>query len=108
MPCPSISTRADPLLQQGHAEAAAGLIGEDGLPTGLDGVDNFKAALQKLKDGGKYGLSIHSTAGDSQWRIFYSLLGQQDGQFLEAPTATSCRATTSTRPSRRPPWLPTG
>jgi multiple sugar transport system substrate-binding protein len=62
---------------------AAGLIGADGLPTGLDGVDNFKAALQKLKDGGSdYGVSIHSAAGDSQWRIFYSLLGQQDGQFL--------------------------
>jgi multiple sugar transport system substrate-binding protein len=64
---------------------AAGLLGDDGLPKGLDGVDNFKAALQKLKDGGaEYGVSIHSAAGDSQWRIFYSLLGQQDGQFLDA------------------------
>jgi multiple sugar transport system substrate-binding protein len=63
--------------------AAAGLLGDDGLPKGLDGVDNFKAALQKLKDGGaEYGVSIHSAAGDSQWRIFYSLFGQQDGQFL--------------------------
>ena len=66
------------------ALAAAGLIGEDGLPTGLDGVDNFKGALQKLKDGGaEYGVSIHSAAGDSQWRIFYSLLAQQDGVFLQ-------------------------
>lgn len=65
--------------------AKAGLIGDDGLPKGLDGVDNFKAALQKLKDGGAdYGVSIHSAAGDSQWRIFYSLLGQQDGRFLDA------------------------
>lgn len=64
---------------------AAGLLGDDGLPKGLDGVDNFKAALQKLKDGGaEYGVSIHSAAGDSQWRIFYSLFGQQDGQFLDA------------------------
>lgn len=63
--------------------AAAGLLDANGLPTGLDGVDNFKAALQKLKDAGnEYGISIHSAAGDSLWRIFYSLLGQQDGQFL--------------------------
>lgn len=61
----------------------AGLIGTDGLPTGLDGIDNFNAALKKLQEGGaQYGLSIHDAAGDSMWRIFYSLFGQQDGQFL--------------------------
>jgi multiple sugar transport system substrate-binding protein len=63
---------------------AAGLLGDDGLPKGLDGVDNFKAALKKLQDGGtQYGISIHDAAGDSMWRIFYSLLGQQDGVFLK-------------------------
>jgi multiple sugar transport system substrate-binding protein len=62
----------------------AGLLGDDGLPKGLDGVDNFTAALKKLKDGGaEYGLSMHDGAGDSQWRIFYSLFGQQDGVFLK-------------------------
>lgn len=63
--------------------AAAGLIGADGLPTGLDGIDNFSAALKKLQEGGaEYGISIHDGAGDSMWRIFYSLFGQQDGKFL--------------------------
>ena len=63
--------------------AAAGLLGQDGLPKGLDGADNFHAALEKLKAGGsEYGVSIHSAAGDSQWRIFYSLFSQQGGKFL--------------------------
>ncbi|CDX24631.1 ABC-type sugar transport system, periplasmic component [Mesorhizobium sp. ORS 3324] len=63
--------------------AAAGLLGADGLPKGLDGVDNFHAALEKLKaSGSEYGVSIHSAAGDSQWRIFYSLFSQQGGKFL--------------------------
>jgi multiple sugar transport system substrate-binding protein len=62
----------------------AGLIGDDGLPKGLDGADNFTAALKKLQEGGaQYGVSIHSGAGDSMWRIYYSLLGQQDGAFLK-------------------------
>ena len=64
--------------------AKAGLIGDDGLPKGLDGIDNFKAAMKKLQEGGaQYGVSIHDAAGDSMWRIFYSLLGQQDGVFLK-------------------------
>jgi multiple sugar transport system substrate-binding protein len=64
---------------------AAGLLDENGLPMGLDGADNFIATMQKLQEGGaEYGVSIHSAAGDSMWRIFYSLLGQQDGEFLNA------------------------
>lgn len=64
--------------------AKAGLIGADGLPTGLDGIDNFTAALKKLQEGGaQYGLSIHDGAGDSLWRIFYSLLGQEDTAFFK-------------------------
>ncbi|MBN9431514.1 MAG: ABC transporter substrate-binding protein [Bosea sp.] len=62
----------------------SGLLGDDGLPKGLDGVENFNAALKKLKDDGvEVPLSTHTAAGDSQWRIFYSLLGQQDVPFLK-------------------------
>ncbi len=62
----------------------SGLLGDDGLPKGLDGVANFDAALKKLKDDGvEVPLSTHTAAGDSQWRIFYSLLGQQDVPFLK-------------------------
>jgi multiple sugar transport system substrate-binding protein len=71
------------------ALAKAGLIGDNGLPTGLDGVDNFKAALGKLKDAGyTWGMANFTANGDFQTRTIYSLLGQQDhslfedGQFL--------------------------
>ena len=59
---------------------AAGLIGADGLPTGLDGVDNFRAALDTLKDGGStYGLSMTTADGSFAFRTIYSLLCQQNG-----------------------------
>lgn len=60
--------------------AAAGLIGADGLPTGLDGKDNFLAALQKLKDGGsQYGLAMTTADGSFAFRTIYSFLCQQNG-----------------------------
>ena len=63
--------------------AAAGLIGADGLPTGLNGIDNFNAALKKIQDGGtKWGMSTFTAAGDFQFRTIYSLLCQQDGVML--------------------------
>ena len=38
--------------------AAAGLIGDNGLPKDLNGIDNFNAAMKKLQDGGtKYGVA---------------------------------------------------
>ena len=63
--------------------AAAGLIGEDGLPKDLNGVEAFSAAMKKLQEGGtKYGLSTFNAAGDFQFRTIYSLLCQQDGEML--------------------------
>jgi multiple sugar transport system substrate-binding protein len=63
---------------------AAGLLDENGLPTGIEGAENFTAALQTLKDAGaEYGVSFGSADGPTDWRIFYSLLGQQGGQFLD-------------------------
>jgi multiple sugar transport system substrate-binding protein len=63
--------------------AKAGLIGDNGLPKDLNGIDNFNAALKKLKDGGtKWGMSTFTAAGDFQFRTIYSLLGQQDGSML--------------------------
>lgn len=61
----------------------AGLLGDDGLPKGLDGAENFAAALKKLTDGpAEYGLSIDTAESGSEWRIFYSLLHQQGGKLI--------------------------
>ena len=58
----------------------AGLIGADGLPAGLDGLDNFNAALKKLKDAGnEYAIAQVTADGSFAFRTIYSLLCQQDG-----------------------------
>jgi len=61
---------------------AAGLLGDDGKPKGLDGVANWDAALAKLTANGNVGLSVPTADGGTMWRIFYTLLNQQDGVFL--------------------------
>jgi multiple sugar transport system substrate-binding protein len=60
----------------------AGLLGDDGKPKGLDGAANFDAALAKLTTKDVAGLSVPND-GATGWRIFYTLLNQQDGQFLK-------------------------
>lgn len=61
---------------------AAGLLGDDGLPIGLDGAENFTAALEKLKAGSEYPLSLQTSGDGTPWRVFYSLFNQEDGVFL--------------------------
>jgi multiple sugar transport system substrate-binding protein len=59
----------------------AGLLGDDGKPKGLDGIAKWDAALAKLTTKDVAALSV---PGDnaSGWRIFYTLLSQQGGEFL--------------------------
>jgi multiple sugar transport system substrate-binding protein len=63
---------------------AAGLLGDDGKPKGLDGAANWDAALAKLTTNGVQGLSTATADGATLWRIFYTLLNQEDGQFMTA------------------------
>lgn len=67
--------------------AKAGLLGPDGLPKDLNGIQNFDAALKKLTgaNGAEYGLSFASISGDgaASWRLFYTLLEQQGGTFMQ-------------------------
>jgi multiple sugar transport system substrate-binding protein len=62
----------------------AGLLGADGLPTGMTGIQNFDTALAKLtgKDA-TYGVSVATDDGPTIWRIFYTMLAQQGGVFLQ-------------------------
>jgi multiple sugar transport system substrate-binding protein len=60
----------------------AGLLGDDGKPKGLDGAANWDAALAKLTSNGVTGLSVPGDQA-SGWRIFYTLLNQQGGDFLK-------------------------
>lgn len=63
--------------------AAAGLIGDNGLPKDLNGIDNFNAALKKLQEGGtKWAMSTYTAGGNFQFRTIYSLLCQQGGEML--------------------------
>jgi multiple sugar transport system substrate-binding protein len=60
--------------------AKAGLLGADGKPTGLNGADNFKAALGKAKDAGaKFGIAGVTADGNFMFRTIYSMMCQQGG-----------------------------
>ena len=64
---------------------AAGLLGADGLPAGLDGIDNFAAALTKLQEGGtKWGMALTTADGGFAFRLIYSYLCQQNGTLMSA------------------------
>lgn len=88
----------------------AGMLDENGLPTGLDGMENFEAALAQFTADGKYGLSMPT--GD-RYRAVYSFFGQQGGtMFDEAaggffPTDEDlAKLTTATETMKR--WVDNG
>ncbi len=58
----------------------SGLIGADGLPSGLTGLENFNAALAKLKaDGNEWPIVQVTADGGFAFRTVYSFLCQQGG-----------------------------
>jgi len=61
------------------------LLDGDGRPTGLDGAEAFTETLRQASEaeGAQYGVSFQSAGNGTLWRIFYSLFGQQGGEFLD-------------------------
>lgn len=56
----------------------AGLLGDDGMPQGIEGLDNFNAALQTVSETGHLPLSFQSGEQSAMvWRILAALLAQQ-------------------------------
>ena len=63
--------------------AAAGVLGEDGKPKGMDSLEGFTATLKALKDSGvEFPLGSVTADGNFMFRTIYSLMGQQDGQLM--------------------------
>ena len=55
----------------------------DGNLTGIESLDDFNTALQTLKDNGVATPLTYQTGGDGGlWRVFYTLLSQQGGEFI--------------------------
>ena len=61
----------------------AGLLGSNGLPQNIEGIENFTRALQQVKERtGKLGVSL-SSEGGTAWRIWYSLVSQQNAKVFD-------------------------
>jgi multiple sugar transport system substrate-binding protein len=60
-----------------------GLLGADGRPKGITGINNFVASLQKIKDTtGALPLALSSSQDPATiWRLFYTMFAQQGGSF---------------------------
>lgn len=63
----------------------AGVLDANGKPTGLTGVDNFTATLRTIKEKAGVQPIATSSAQDPAdvWRIFYTLLNQQNGALVK-------------------------
>lgn len=61
-----------------------GMIGDDGLPTGFDGIDNFNESLERIAASGTTPMCLSASADDSAtvYRVFYSLLNQLGGSIF--------------------------
>ena len=97
-PCPSTST---PIVLYYNKDmlGEAGLLDEDGLPTGLElGVEGFTAALQTLKDAGVEYPALDPRPDGTPWPDLLLAARPAGRRAASTRTASSWPATTSTRP----------
>jgi multiple sugar transport system substrate-binding protein len=65
-----------------------GLLGEDGRPTGLEGVESFTETLRQITDQrGEPALNF-ATNGSSVWRLWLSMMRQQDAELIQGGELT--------------------
>ena len=58
-------------------------LDDQGNLTGIDSIESFEAAMQAAaENGAEYPLSFQTGGEGGVWRVFYTLLGQQDGEFI--------------------------
>lgn len=63
--------------------AKAGLLDANGKPAGLNGAENFKAAMAKAKEtGAKWGIAGVTADGNFMFRTIYSMMCQQGGELM--------------------------
>jgi multiple sugar transport system substrate-binding protein len=63
--------------------AKAGLLDANGKPSGLNGAENFKAAMNKAKEAGaKFGIAGVTADGNFMYRTIYSMMCQQGGELM--------------------------
>ncbi len=86
---------------------SAGLLDENGLPM-LDGLDNFNAGMQKIKDAGKIPLALPTTDNGTIWRVFYSMIGQQGAQLLDADNKVVAQEESITALNAIKGWMDAG
>lgn len=62
----------------------AGLLGADGMPTGISGIDNFTKALETIKSSTSAEPLVmeNNSSAYTPWRVWYTLLKQQGGSVI--------------------------
>lgn len=59
------------------------LLGDDGKPKGIDGIDSFTETLRTVSAHTGEPAVVYPTNGSAVWRVWLSLIEQQNGQVIE-------------------------
>jgi multiple sugar transport system substrate-binding protein len=85
----------------------AGLLDDKGLPNFTDSLENFNAGMEKIKAAGKTPLAFPGDNG-TLWRVFYSMVGQQGAQLLDADNKVIAKEEITTAINAIKAWMDGG